>query len=553
MISLENIFDRLQQPDTLNSLKEDIQNYKDAIKGENKPAISKATRTLDKHFWKILEDLLTQKLKENKLIFDKNEQLLVNFGILDFNMVQLEDESEEYRQKIEKRFPKYLMVKEQKEDHIFYLNEWIASWELNANLQIEADQKEYEKEHDFIDDEKAKKYTVIRTNIYKKFLPTLKKLPGMNDNLLKNLLRGDWDRNVEISLVKKKLAKVALSIPEQRLISMHKTMLAQLSSTVQNDEDKKLVALLNKIGEAFIQRRLGMDSIEEKPENNLSNEEQKIHFMLNEIKLLKNLLPIGGIEGKEFITSPILREVKNVCHKDFVRKILIKVREADPQIPEELPIVIVPYKGSGFFEWDHNALVIPVTPSLAHEDVIIRACANYRILTDNLEHRGELKRQYERTLEKGSFKERFIQDYINWVKKVTLGQRRIMSNKKFDFFMKFIGPKQEALFASKEIMAMTNPQLRKKTQEILAQTSSISQNDYFDLATSFWRLGNVMNARKYMELAMTAGMPNAKVILSMGLIELHLKDKIASSKNFKSVLKYFKESIYASYAIRALE
>jgi hypothetical protein len=56
-----------------------------------------------------------------------------------------------------------------------------------------------------------------------------------------------------------------------------------------------------------------------------------------------------------------------------------------------------------------------------------------------------------------------------------------------------------------------------------------------------------------MESAQTAGMPSAKILLSLGYIYKELKDKPMATKTFKSVIKYFKESIHASYAGRGLE
>ncbi len=551
MLSLETIFKPLDRPELLERFQAAIAVFLEARESGEKKDISKSKRELDKIYWNCLEAITLNKLRRDDLEFNQDEQKLINFGIVDSRMIVLEEDTEEQRSKIDKKFIKFLKQSTYKEEPIYYLTEWIAAWEVGAKLSIEAKGDERFKT-DWIDDEKAKKYAVIRLNIYKKFLPILKTLPGMNLNLLKSLLTGDFDRNVELAYVQKQDSSKPLSIPVQRLISLHKTLLSQLQLAVHGAEDKKLVALLGKINESFVLRRIGKNE-ELEAEKSPSSSEQCEKYMINELHLLKNLLPIGGMEGKEFITTPILNEIKTPCSKDFVGKTLKLVRSVDPHIPNELPVVIVPYKGSGFFEWDKNSLIIPVTPSVPQEEAVIRACANYRILTDNLENRGELKRQYEKTLEKGSFKERFLQDYVNWVQKVSIGQRKIMTNKKFDFFVQYVGPDPENLFASKELIHLPKAQVRKKSQSLLSTTAELSQDEFFECSVCFWKLDDIQKAKQYMESAQTAGMPNAKILLALGYIYKKLKDKPMAIKTFKSVVKFFKESLHASYASRELE
>jgi len=551
MLSLETIFNPLNRPELQKRFQAAIDAFLIARGNEEKKEISKSKRELDKLYWDCLESITLNKIRGCDLNFNKDEQMLINFGIVDSRVIVLEEDSEEERTKLEKKFNNFLKQSAYKEEPIYYLTEWISAWEVGAKLSVEA-KGEKSFRSDWIDDDKAKKYAVIRLNIYKKFLPVLKKLPGMNLNLLKSLLTGDFDRNVELAYVQKQDSSKPLSISVQRLISLHKALLSQLQIASHSVEDKKLVALLGKINESFVQRRIGKsDEIESEKTPSLNI--QRENYMINEMRLLKNLLPIGGMEGREFVTTPVLNEIKTPCSKDFVGKTLKLIRSVDPHIPSELPVVIVPYKGSGFFEWDKNTLIIPVTPSIPKEEVVIRACANYRILTDNLENRGELKRQYEKTLEKGSFKERFLQDYVNWVQKVSIGQRRIMTNKKFDFFVQYVGPDPENLFASKELIHSSNAQLRKKSQAILSSTAILSQDNFYDCAVCFWKLGDFQKSKQYMESAQTSGMPSAKILLVLGYIYKKLKDKPMAMKSFKSVVKFFKETLYASYASRELE
>ena len=343
--------------------------------------------------------------------------------------------------KLETTLGKLLEKTLYEEDSIYTLSEWASIWQMNSQLfDQNEDQNQAVNMDEWIDDEKATKFAQTRLSIYKKLLPTLMILPGSNLNFLRSLLSGEFDKRVEIVLAIKQQYPDKLSLNHRRLISLRNTMIDQLKASIGEGDQLKLVALLEKICEAFVKR-----NVAKHPEfqNAHASGTQKVDkgkkkFIGTEIALLKGFLPIGGMEGREFFTSPILKNTDTIIHKRFVGETLNDIRQCDLHIPKDLPIIILPYRGSGFFEWDKNTLVIPISPSVAKEEAVIRAVGNYRILTDQLEHRGEMKRVYEKLFDKGSFKNRFLQDYVQWITHMSLGHRKIMSPKKFDFFQDFI-------------------------------------------------------------------------------------------------------------------
>jgi hypothetical protein len=251
---------------------------------------------------------------------------------------------------------------------------------------------------------------------------------------------------------------------------------------------------------------------------------QKKKIIRTEVSLIKGFLPIGGMEGREFFTSPILKKTETIIHKRYVGDTLNDIRECDPYIPKDLPIVIIPYRGSGFFEWDKNTLVIPTSPSVPKAEAIIRATGNYRILIDQLEHRGKMKRIYEKNFDKGNFKNRFLQDYVQWITHMSRGHRKIMNNKKFDFFQSYIGPNPEHLLCSPQLNLMPKANLRKRIRDHHSN-ASLTQFDYLDLAHCYWLIGDLRKTNQYAETALTAGMPNPKVFLTCGYALQQVKDK----------------------------
>ncbi|MBF0196064.1 MAG: hypothetical protein HQL32_00020 [Planctomycetes bacterium] len=570
MSHIRQLLESKELTELSDAIKLHVDRYGEALNFED-PSMKKKEmgvfrRKLDADFWKVLEQITLKAMQRENFSFSKSEMLLINFGLMDSKLLLNNESSEneeenidedELLEKTEKKLARFLQPSSYAGDPIYYLTEWIMGWELNSELFGENNEKkagQASSPDEWIDDKKAQNYANMRLNIYRKLIAALKSLPGVNMALLKSILLGEFDRNVELASVAVRINPKDATIPQRRIVAMHQTLLAQMKASLTDPEQKKLVFLLEKINESLIQRRISLNELETKIEHKKKKKfsSSKEKLISNEITLLKNLLPIGGMEGREFFTSPLLTEMKNPLNKTFVGDTLKLIRQCDPHLPENLPVVIVPYKGSGFFEWDKNTLIVPVTPSISPADTIIRAAANYRILTDNLENRGELKRQYERHLEKGKFKERFLADYSLWVNNVSKGHRKIMSTRKFDFFSEYIGPPPEKLFCDAETLHLSNYQLRKRAQAILA-SPRIQQDDYFNLATSFWILDDKVRALRYMDLAMSSGRPSPKIMMASGLIYKGLKDRAQAIKSFKSCLRYFKDTLFGAYAARELE
>ena len=507
-------------------------------------------RMLDSLYWEIFEVLCQVRLSGKGSRFTLAEKLLINFGYLDPS--QLDKVEESNPAQLEATLTKLQGRSPYDEAPIYRLDEWASIWKMNAQLFESQQQKPAPPQEDWLDDDKAQKYAMTRLNIYKKLLPTLKTLPGANLNFLKSLLEGDFDKKVETCMVLELKAPDKVELGHRRIIALHKTLLDQLRAAVQDPEVKKLIVLLDKINHSFVQRRLRQDGFQDnKDEETRSSSELKSDFIGNEIKLIKNLLPIGGMEGKEFFTSPILRQTQPLISKTFVGDTLKLIHLCDPHVPKNLPLIIVPFRGSGFFEFDKNTLIIPLFPSLAPQEVVIRAVANYRILTDQLEHQGELKRLYEKLFDKGRFKERFLQDYVQWITHISRGHRSIMHSRKFDFFLEFVGPNPKYLLCDPQLKDLPKVQLKRKINDILASTKT-TQEDYLILATCHWLNQDIAKALQYCENALTAGMPNPKVFLAYGYALREMKDRAKSQLMFKNCLRYYKDTIWGAYAAHEL-
>jgi hypothetical protein len=503
-------------------------------------------RMLDNLYWEIFEELGHLRLSDSGSLFNLSEKILVNYGLLSY--AQLEESETLQPSQIDSLLVKLQGRSPYDDAPIYRLDEWASIWHMNAQL-FDAEEKKTPEPEDWLDDEKAKRFLNTRLNIYKKILPTLKALPGANLPFLRSLLTGEFDKKVELSMALEIKDREKIDIGHRRIISLYKTLLDQLRAALQDPEQKKLIILLDKINQSFVQRRIRQEIAQGDFTHNEEDKKSllKKEMINNEIKLIKSLLPIGGMEGKEFFTSPILRQTQALISKTFVGDTLKLIHLCDPHVPHSLPVIIVPFRGSGFFEFDKNTLIIPLFPSIAPQEVIIRAVGNYRLLTDQLEHKGEMKRVYEKTFEKGRFKEKFLQDYVQWITHISRGHRSIMPRKKFDFFMNYVGPNPKNLLCEPLLQDLPNVQLKRKINDLLS-IPQMNQEQYLTVATCHWLLQDTTKAVQYCEAALTAGMPNPKVFLANGYALRETKDKAKSLQMFKNCYRYYKNTIWGAYA-----
>jgi hypothetical protein len=513
-------------------------------------------RDLTKIYWEILELIIQQGLLSSVDTFSREERLLIDFGYIDPALIT----GELTEGKGEKEIESLLLQLHKPGDHdqepIYFLSEWACGWDLSNSLfgfgegEIGEDTQLVEEDAD----EQKMKLLKMRQGIDVKLLPHYRKLPGVNDQFLRNLVSGEFDRNVELITLALKANPDEISVAQSRVLAFHRTLFKQVEAIIADPKEKKLLVLREKLFRSLLQLRSKDAESHKEEEKKKGKKETKLQgeMVKKELMLMKSLLPIGGMEGKVFQTSPILEELKSPIGKTFVGQWMQQIRACDPYIPEELSVVIVPYRGSGFFEWDKNTLIVPLSPSVPKEEAVIRAVASYRILMDKLENDGRLKLQYEKSFDKGQFKERFFKDYTQWVTHVSHGHRRIMNDKKLDFFMDYVGPSCEKLFASNKLMHQSSFQLRRRVRDLTAQVD-ISQEEYMELSCCYHILKEHKKAEYYLDLALSSGRPSPQVLLSRGVVYRALSDAKMAQNALKQCSKVFKDSIYGVYASRLLE
>ena len=110
-------------------------------------------------------------------------------------------------------------------------------------------------------------------------------------------------------------------------------------------------------------------------------------------------------------THSVLAGDADFTGREDVAAVMRLVRDVDPGLPGHPHILIAPFYGGGFFEWDRDTMVIPLTPSKDVDECVVEAVANYRVMIDGLHQDGTLKRAY-RQVDQSDFHEAFVRDCL---------------------------------------------------------------------------------------------------------------------------------------------
>ena len=179
-----------------------------------------------------------------------------------------------------------------------------------------------------------------------------------------------------------------------------------------------------------------------------SREREK--FIRSELKLVRSLLRLGLTgTGLTRSRSVLLTGQRRIARGDL-NPVMHLVKECDATLPGVPNVVVAPYTGGGFYEWDRDTLFIPLVPVRSPDESMVCALANYRIMLDSLQGGGALKKAYAKNFGEEDFQPRFVNDYRTWVLGIGRGFRGALDPYRFDFFKNHMGPQASSLFAPRE-------------------------------------------------------------------------------------------------------
>ncbi len=436
--------------------------------------------------------------------------------------------------------------------NIFYLSEWLqVRWELDTALaDVEAAD---DKEATFRDNSAYQNAHNSRMEALKKLQHLVRGLPGTNPTIIDMLLSGRLMTHLEDLLYDELTGQGSPSEADKKLVQFFRSLLLRIKERCLTKPHQESFNMLTSRQERIL--KLVQESAKDHSVTTTMKRRQLEESstarvnMAGNLRLLKSLIPLG-VAPSELDTpfSPLFDDINRTTKED-VHKHWEHLKIVDPLLPGAPDILIAPFAGDGFFEWDHNTLVMPLTTDHSRGVAMVHAVANYRIMTDMLNFEGRLRQAWAEAFGHTDYKKRFVEAYHNWVLGVGLGRTHAMGSEMFHFFIDHIGPDPKKAIGPSELLKLDNDAQLTRLKECRARINAGSESfvDWRDLGVIHWRRRNLREAHDAMENAHAARVSDPTVFFSLAYLRLQ-QGREEGRKDLQKLVKLHPKTLWRSYA-----
>lgn len=517
-----------------------------------KRQLKKVIGKLDGFYWKSVQILVEDALRQGSesLSFSDESKLLIDMGLLDLSLVEGADES----------LPEKLLEERNTGGAVnhYYFTEWLEDrykrFILTEQMEKQAAVAEEEQNSELA------KLRDARAKIYTKIKPFFKGLPGVNEQISSHFLKGELDDQItNLSIALLDLEERPLFMKRHSLKNLRQQIIYKLRGRLGNETDFKLVDMLD-----VIYGKMWHEQYKDYKEGALKNGDSGIHqavqsqnfekaceFLDGEIKFAKSLLPLGALAGGITRCCSVLLEDKPRINKEITGAELQRCRESDRDFTVSPVVLIAPFQGRGFFEWDRDSLFIPLVPVDSSRSSIANASANYRMLIDSFQQEGALKTSYEKSFQGSNFQESFQKDYRDWVCTAGSGKPEGMEADRMDFFMKNVGPDYCGILAPPNLQSLgetARKSLRERLEKQISAMKGDDPNFFYRLGVLYWQDKLYEKAIANIAKSLSLEGKNGIALFSLGLLLKQSNNEPKSRQAFEVCKKRVPDTIWAFYS-----
>jgi len=510
--------------------------------------IGRVIDELDRYYWVTVESIVTTKVRENpaRLSFSEAERLVIDAGMLDVSIVAGADDEMPAKLRRELRLGE--------EPGIYYLTEWLA--ERLGDFQVVSRIDEAETENTEAEGALAR-LQAERTGLYRELDPLFRNLTGLTPQTSRLISSGRLDDQVQQLLVARSQDShraEEVDVAVRRLESLCGRVLETVLSRARTDHEKQMVDRLHDLRHEIFRAAVGLvPKAEEEAPAGRSEEtdvEAAVGFIRSEISLVRNLLKIGSVGGDIVHAHSVMLQNVARATKDQVGRVREMIGECDPRVELNQNILIAPFTGNGFFEWDRNTLIVSLIPARSVAEDVISAVANFRIMADSLYYEGELRRQYEAIFPNERFQRRFLRDYRSWVLRVGEGRKEGIEPRAFEFFRTNIGPSTTGAPLPKELWHLSSAQktaLMEKCRRLI-RDGTADPRIRKTLGLLLWARGKNDAAVRELERARTDLPDDGLLLYALGVLYRRQRMVSSARKYLTECTRRAKNTIWSVYA-----
>jgi len=538
-----------------------VDRFRELKKAEDEDADAKieyarVISELDAVYWKRVEEIVTSRAEtsDKRLYFSDEERLLIDVGLLDLRLIKNADE----------RFAMVLLkeIKGVKVPGHFYFTEWLEERHAkNIFLHKIEDHAQESKAGGIDEAQLLTNQKKLFQKVFKAIGHLFEQLPGVSKQVSALAKTGMLDLKA-LAFFEQTLSTSDPEKNEQK--EKFELLLNQLTTKAKNrcrDQAQMkmfdtLATLRKKLRSAIVSQaraESGRKNADGQQGESLSSKDKK-NFIRGELRLVRSLIPLGAVEGGLRKTHTSLIASTTRITKDTTEKVTRTIMEVDGTIPDEPNILIAPFTGNGFFEWDRDSLVVPLCAVRTPEEAIANAVGNYRILVDNLHYEGETKKSYTKVMGEVNFKKRFLRDYVNWVVNIGSGNKGAMDAKSYKFFKEEIGPNAYGVIVPLEIRKLTMQERQQFAEDHRqhAERGMLTFGDYYKLGVIYWEVEKLDLAREMFKHAARLAPMDGRTLFSLGQVMKKLMARGEAKAFYRDCIKNAAGTIWQIYSNEAL-
>ena len=503
---------------------------------------------LDAIYWRRAEAIVCDTCRRGgaSLQFTADERLLLDMGLLDERLIP--GAGPELRARLQEE-----LSRPGAPNH-FYFSEWIDDRYRRHLVSRDIGSAGVA---GTVSGDAESKLLIARQALASKLAPFMTGLPGVNEQMREHMLTGRLDDQIQ-AIGLDALAERARPtlMRRHRLHNVRRQILAKLRPRLKGDAARLpefMDVLYGKIwrdryGEAKKGGAARRDAAVRASED--AELAATLDYLAGELKFAKSLLPLGALAGGVGRACSVFLEDQERLTKPALRAELSRIRETDRGFTVEPVVVIAPFRGRGFFEFDRDSLFVPLFPVAGPGDAIAHAAGNYRMLIDSFQQEGTLKDAYEAAFAGVKMARDFQQDYRAWIASAGHGTREGMEPERFSFFRAHVGPDCSGVIAPANLRFMPETAravLRGRLEKMLA-SEQVDANLYYRLAVLYWQDGKTDEALSALLKSVGMDRQNAMASFSAGILLSRAGDRDRAGKMFELCRTVARDGIWGLYA-----
>ncbi len=508
----------------------------------SRPDLGAIAGELNTLWWREVEQLLVRTARENpdRVVFPPNDRLLLDLGLLDYRLLPGGD-------KLRPALLKEIYAPGR--PTFLYFSEWMVQrfrqFLLYGGIASPAAEQSVSASRLIRD---------LRDRLYLKLSLLLRDLPGFSPQQVELFLSGRIDETLGAMTGQlEHAADERLAEQRRQLLEIRTRLITRARERARTPDDLALFDGLRQLDrKAFQQRaarRAPSPAVASAPR--VLTPDQRERWVQDELKFVKSALWLGIMGSGLMRTYSVLLTAQARMVKTDLETVLSLAKQCDPTLPDTSAVVIAPYAGGGFYDWDRDTLFAPLVPTRGADHALVQAISTYRILLDQFQQGAKLRKEYEASFGRAEdFNTGFVRDYRQWVLGVGKGFKGALDPDRFAFFRDRLGPQAPTLYAPHEWAALTPQETGDLVKQLRQKVTRAEAgfDDYYRLAIAAARDLQFVQAQHWLQSALTLQPIDGRALLAMGWLTTRLGAKDSARVKYGDCMTLAPNTLWSVYA-----